>query len=341
MTRFGFMVPLVVSAAACIVLASGAVFAQEPQEKFSPPTASERRSALGSLEDLTPDLARAFDPAEHFTPMGEPGERDWLSVVPEPGQSHTAFLENLRRWVPREGRNTIYIQPLGDFPTGKSPSMDTLSEFLTAFYGLEVKLREPQAVSDQLTTRINEHTKKRQVLTGDIFELLVVDTPKDAFAIVALTMEDLYPREDRNFTFGQGGGMLGVYSFARFDPTFYGLAREEGYEKMLLQRSLKVMIHEVGHIFGLAHCTYYACLMNGANNLEETDSHPVHLCPVCLRKIHASLGFDVKQRYARLRELYARHGIEDEAEWLGQRLEFLAAQPTPLSTDLALPNDSR
>lgn len=314
------------TALALFTLASLAAPAQEPAEKFTPPTAAERRAALGSLEGVPPSLVRALDPAEHFQPMGQPKERDWLSVVAEPGQTFEAFVEGRRRRIPKEGRNKIYIQPLGEFPPGGSPPLATLEEFLEAFYGLEVEVRKPRMVSDQFTTRINKYTKKRQVLTGDIFDFLVTDFPKDAFALIALTMEDLYPREERNFTFGQGGGNLGVYSFARFDPTFFDLPRGEDYSRLLLQRSLKVMLHEVGHIFGLAHCTYYFCLLNGANNLEETDAHPVHLCPVCLRKIHSSLEFDVERRYTRMRELYIKHGIAGESDWLGQRLEFLASE---------------
>lgn len=33
--------------------------------------------------------------------------------------------------------------------------------------------------------------------------------------------------------------------------------------------------------------------MNGSNSLEEEDVIPFHLCPVCLRKLHFSIGFDV------------------------------------------------
>jgi hypothetical protein len=32
-------------------------------------------------------------------------------------------------------------------------------------------------------------------------------------------------------------------------------------------------------------CTAYACLMNGSNHQEEKDRRPMHLCPVCLRKL--------------------------------------------------------
>ena len=53
-------------------------------------------------------------------------------------------------------------------------------------------------------------------------------------------------------------------------------------------------------MFGIKHCVYYKCLMNGSNSLEESRGKPGHLCPVCLRKLHFCLVFNHKERYALL-----------------------------------------
>ena len=34
-------------------------------------------------------------------------------------------------------------------------------------------------------------------------------------------------------------------------------------------RACKVMVHEVCHMFGIKHCVYFHCLMNGSNHDEE------------------------------------------------------------------------
>ena len=54
---------------------------------------------------------------------------------------------------------------------------------------------------------------------------------------------------------------------------------------ILVYRCIKTACHELGHIFGLTHCSFYECLMNGSNLVEEADKKPFILCPVCLRKI--------------------------------------------------------
>jgi archaemetzincin len=66
--------------------------------------------------------------------------------------------------------------------------------------------------------------------------------------------------------------------------------------------------------------------MNGSNHLEEADARPLHLCPVDLRKLQWSIGFDVVERYRRLRDFHRQAGSEDEAQWLDKRLRRLAAR---------------
>ena len=72
----------------------------------------------------------------------------------------------------------------------------------------------------------------------------------------------------------------------------------------------QVMAHEISHLFCLHHCVYFACGMNGSNNLEESNRRPMFSCPICLHKLKSSLGFDLKERYQALLEFC--HSIEDE-----------------------------
>jgi archaemetzincin len=62
-------------------------------------------------------------------------------------------------------------------------------------------------------------------------------------------------------------------------------------------------------MFQLEHCVFFKCLMNGSNHLQESDARPFALCPVCLRKLQSSIGFNVVERYRRLREFYDKAGF--------------------------------
>jgi archaemetzincin len=150
--------------------------------------------------------------------------------------------------------------------------------------------------------------------------------PKDGFALLGVTMTDLYPDPSWNFVFGQASpqGHVGVYSFARYDPRFYGEALSAGSRKLMLRRSCKVLAHETSHMFGIDHCVWYRCLMNGSNHLAESDARPLHLCPVDLRKLQWSIGFDVVERYRRLRDFQHQAEFDDEVRWLDKRIQFIA-----------------
>jgi archaemetzincin len=114
---------------------------------------------------------------------------------------------------------------------------------------------------------------------------------------------------------------VGVFSFARYDPVFYSESRGSRYQKLLLRRSAEVLVHETAHMFLLAHCIYFKCVMNGSNHLQESDSRPLSLCPVCLRKLQSSIGFTVATRYHRLQQFYSNAGFIFEQDWVTRRLK--------------------
>lgn len=305
---------------------------------FTPPDERTRREAIGDVNALPPLLQRAFAPdSSSFEPIPTPRPNDWLTVHPEPGQSFDQFKASqpnrptlaTGQVRPNGGqdRHVIYLQPLGEFAPEHSPSLDKLREFAAAFFAMEVKSLPPLPIEpDKFTARRNPITGNRQLLTGDVPEFLRARLNRDAFCIIAITMEDLYPEPSWNFVFGQASlrERVGVYSFARYDPAFYGEPRTPDYETLLLRRSCKVLAHETGHMFGLAHCTFFNCLMNGSNHLGESDRRPLHLCPVCLRKLQWSIGFDLLERYRALERTDRTLGFTDEADWLQARIKRTA-----------------
>jgi archaemetzincin len=289
------------------------------------PGPDARREAVGDLAGLSPVLRRAFSAdAPEFDPISKPGPHDWLAVHPESGQTFDEF-KACHPNRPNESRHIIYLQPLGEFPTDRSPSIEKLHEFAAAFFAMDVKPLPASLGASKFSTRRNPNTGNLQILTGDVLNFFKPRLPADAFCLLAITMEDLYPEPSWNFVFGQASlrDRVGVYSFARYDPAFYGEPRASDYESLLLRRSCKVLSHETGHMFGLAHCTFFNCLMNGSNHLAESDRRPLHLCPVCLRKLHWSIGFDVLERYRAVERVTRADGFADEADWFSRRVKVL------------------
>ena len=77
---------------------------------------------------------------------------------------------------------------------------------------------------------------------------------------------------------GKGQGALieavKAHSFTPFDD-----------RSTYLLRVCRTASHEIGHCFGMDHCMYYACVMQGTCGLAEDSRQPPYLCPVCEAKL--------------------------------------------------------
>jgi hypothetical protein len=83
------------------------------------------------------------------------------------------------------------------------------------------------------------------------------------------------------------------------DRAGYGLHR---HEPLIFRRLSRVALHEICHMFGLGHCIFFKCLMNGTACLQENELRPPHLCPICLHKLQLCIGFDLVVRFQELRQ---------------------------------------
>ncbi len=98
--------------------------------------------------------------------------------------------------------------------------------------------------------------------------------------IVSILCEDIYV-EGTNFVFGLAeiNGCCCVLS----------LRRLMSYNKELLrERIFKEMLHELGHCFGLRHCSNN-CAMRFSNSLFEVDIKNKYLCERCYSYIKLKL----------------------------------------------------
>ncbi|XP_076823221.1 archaemetzincin-2-like isoform X1 [Clavelina lepadiformis] len=234
---------------------------------------------------------------------------------------------------------TICIVPLGSLPKtdeclGGKSFMVWLKSFCNMFFKkAKVVILPSMSVEEtKCQYRVNQLTGKFQLRASDIITHLKKVKPSYAYCVIALTMIDLYPKPSWDFVYGLASSNdgVGLFSLARYDDIFYEtwtqgkdvvrnnsdgsldysvfgnpILRLDGSSfqvcSKLLFRACKVMSHEICHMFGLKHCIWSACVMNGSNHLQESDRRPAFLCPVCLRKLQTILGFDLVKRYKSLR----------------------------------------
>ena len=94
---------------------------------------------------------------------------------------------------------------------------------------------------------------------------------------------------------------------------------------LYLSRICRTASHELGHCFGIDHCVFYACSMQGSASLAEDARQPPYLCPVDLAKILRATGANASDRYRALLTFCKSHGdtqcFEAFATWIEKRLE--------------------
>jgi archaemetzincin len=289
------------------------------------PRTSEHRALLGRLDEVRATDRAAFAITGAFAPMPAVREGDWLESHAEPGQTVPQWVASEPN-MPSAERGTIYLQPIGALPADRGPTIEDLAAHATAYFGLPVKVLAGLDPAF-LTVRRREHEGHQQLNAADILDELETRLPADAYCVSALTLEDLYPDATFNYVFGLARlrERVGVFSFARYHPAFFEPGRTIERE-VIVRRAFRIMTHEIGHMFGMEHCTFFSCNMNGSNNLDELDRQPGHLCPVCLRKLHLAVPLQPVARYETLARSYERHALGPEARWARDRVATLSAQ---------------
>jgi archaemetzincin len=86
------------------------------------------------------------------------------------------------------------------------------------------------------------------------------------------------------FIFGQAflNGRCGIASSYRLRNERYGLKSDD---KILTDRLLKEIIHELGHTFGLYHCPNPVCVMRSSTYVEDIDQKDRKFCPKCRKEL--------------------------------------------------------
>ena len=128
-----------------------------------------------------------------------------------------------------------------------------------------------------------------QYQSVEFMKMLSQCAPRDAFRVLGITDVDLsIPM--LSFLFGQAQfeGPIAVVSMCRLHQEFYGLPAQEA---LLRERTVKEVLHELGHTFGLVHCSDSSCAMSLATHIELVDSKAEKYCARC--------GTQLAQRFAR------------------------------------------
>lgn len=121
--------------------------------------------------------------------------------------------------------------------------------------------------------------KRNQYYARKIIETLVYDLPEDCEKMICVTDVDLCT-PILTFVYGEAqlDGMVAVVSTNRLKQEFYSMPRND---ELLLQRLVKECLHELGHCYGLVHCSNKNCVMYFSGNILNIDNKQNHYCVKC------------------------------------------------------------
>lgn len=112
-----------------------------------------------------------------------------------------------------------------------------------------------------------------------LIKYLDEEYPHNNLKVLGVTERDLC-NPILTYVFGEAymGGITAVMSTARLRVAQTG---EQVPRELLLERVVKVALHELGHTFNIPHCHAERCVMRASNGLRDLDEKLNYVCDYC------------------------------------------------------------
>ena len=167
--------------------------------------------------------------------------------------------------------NALCLVAIGSVP---EKALEWIENAAAEWFPLPLRRLPPLSLPEAAYDR-----KRGQYQSVEIMKMLAQSAPPDATRVLGVTDVDLsIPM--LTFLFGQANldGPIAVVSLCRLHQEFYGLPENEN---LLRERTVKEVLHELGHTFGLAHCPDPKCAMSLATHIELVDGKEAQYCARC------------------------------------------------------------
>jgi archaemetzincin len=124
--------------------------------------------------------------------------------------------------------------------------------------------------------------KRNQHYSTAILKRLL-ETAPGSTRVLGVTALDLYVPV-LTFVFGEAqlNGRAALVSLHRLSERYYGLPDRRD---LLLDRAVKEAVHELGHTYGLRHCSDWRCVMTSSHGIELLDVKTAEFCNICGRAV--------------------------------------------------------
>jgi archaemetzincin len=169
------------------------------------------------------------------------------------------------------GRPEICVAVIGSV---SSTIIGTLENRIADVFGSDVYRHYPAFDLD-----VALDPTRKQYDSTRLLQALHAELPDGASKLVGITDVDLFV-PIFTFVFGEAqlNGRVALASTFRLRNSFYGLPEDD---TLLADRLVKEAVHELGHTFGLIHCSNPTCVMHVSPDVDEVDVKDAALCGQC------------------------------------------------------------
>ena len=168
--------------------------------------------------------------------------------------------------------------PVGILPLGAIPPLvpKVIAAHVNGYLNLETIILEPMP-----SPKYALDEQRLQFNAGTVVQHLESMPFEGVDKIIGVSNVDLFlPVFTHVFGEARQRGRIALVSLFRLADGPSDLDRPAPAH---LERIAKVALHELGHLYGLAHCQHAPCLMYFSGNLEELDQTAFRLCRYCAR----------------------------------------------------------
>ncbi len=162
------------------------------------------------------------------------------------------------------------ITPIGNL---EARIAEILREGLQSIFDREV------VIGSALEEPDYAYNKQRDQYSADVIliKLSVNPESRSSERTLGVVDHDLFVNS-LNFVFGTAAGLHALFSPTRLRQQFYALPEDES---LFVKRMLTEAAHELGHTYGLGHCSDQKCVMYFSDRLSDTDRKGYEFCKRC------------------------------------------------------------